>query len=280
MYIYFFFFSSRRRHTRCYRDWSSDVCSSDLTAKLRPKRAQVSNSLDDVARPGFTLRSNQRSAFAYPPKRFSQVPAAAYEGNPEGVLVDVEFFIRRGEHFTFVDEVHFQCFQDLCFDKVADPAFGHHRNAHCLLNIADHFRVAGPGHDALLADLRWNALQRHHRAGAGLLRDSRLIRTDHVHNHSAAQHLGQTYLRRPCRLLHRLSSQNVHTTSSRVPSTKLPWPLPRRSTAAQALPKRRAPSINRAGGSAQKVRRNPDSSDPATLFTMPDATITPWRLDS
>src|SRR3989449_7874513 len=27
----FFFFSSRRRHTRCSRDWSSDVCSSDLT---------------------------------------------------------------------------------------------------------------------------------------------------------------------------------------------------------------------------------------------------------
>src|SRR5438128_1836098 len=27
-----FFFSSRRRHTICYRDWSSDVCSSDLAA--------------------------------------------------------------------------------------------------------------------------------------------------------------------------------------------------------------------------------------------------------
>src|SRR2546429_7350381 len=27
-----FFFSSRRRHTRCSRDWSSDVCSSDLQA--------------------------------------------------------------------------------------------------------------------------------------------------------------------------------------------------------------------------------------------------------
>src|ERR1035438_10712740 len=26
-----FFFSSRRRHTRCLSDWSSDVCSSDLT---------------------------------------------------------------------------------------------------------------------------------------------------------------------------------------------------------------------------------------------------------
>src|SRR5437870_13159060 len=31
MYVFlFFFFSSRRRHTRWPRDWSSDVCSSDL----------------------------------------------------------------------------------------------------------------------------------------------------------------------------------------------------------------------------------------------------------
>src|SRR6266536_5322236 len=28
--FFFFFFSSRRRHTRSTRDWSSDVCSSDL----------------------------------------------------------------------------------------------------------------------------------------------------------------------------------------------------------------------------------------------------------
>src|SRR5215203_1752185 len=30
----FFFFSSRRRHTRYWRDWSSDVCSSDLTVEV------------------------------------------------------------------------------------------------------------------------------------------------------------------------------------------------------------------------------------------------------
>src|SRR5947209_236406 len=30
--LFFFFFSSRRRHTRYWRDWSSDVCSSDLSA--------------------------------------------------------------------------------------------------------------------------------------------------------------------------------------------------------------------------------------------------------
>src|SRR5699024_11689543 len=29
-----FFFSSRRRHTRSKRDWSSDVCSSDLFSQI------------------------------------------------------------------------------------------------------------------------------------------------------------------------------------------------------------------------------------------------------
>src|SRR2546426_2054077 len=31
----FFFFSSRRRHTRLQGDWSSDVCSSDLRVRAR-----------------------------------------------------------------------------------------------------------------------------------------------------------------------------------------------------------------------------------------------------
>src|SRR3712207_8700405 len=31
------FFSSRRRHTRYWRDWSSDVCSSDLTIAFNRK---------------------------------------------------------------------------------------------------------------------------------------------------------------------------------------------------------------------------------------------------
>src|SRR5205814_6723533 len=30
VFALYFFFSSRRRHTRCLSDWSSDVCSSDL----------------------------------------------------------------------------------------------------------------------------------------------------------------------------------------------------------------------------------------------------------
>src|SRR3712207_103503 len=34
VFVSFFFFSSRRRHTRYWRDWSSDVCSSDLPLAL------------------------------------------------------------------------------------------------------------------------------------------------------------------------------------------------------------------------------------------------------
>src|SRR3712207_7192289 len=35
-----FFFSSRRRHTRYWRDWSSDVCSSDLHLSIQDLKLQ------------------------------------------------------------------------------------------------------------------------------------------------------------------------------------------------------------------------------------------------
>src|SRR6266403_4329903 len=53
IFFQFFFFSSRRRHTRSLRDWSSDVCSSDLFARGLQKngigfRTVTVNSLRDV----------------------------------------------------------------------------------------------------------------------------------------------------------------------------------------------------------------------------------------
>src|SRR3712207_8384208 len=43
----FFFFSSRRRHTRYWRDWSSDVCSSDLVGRIFTKNPiKIKKSLD------------------------------------------------------------------------------------------------------------------------------------------------------------------------------------------------------------------------------------------
>src|SRR3989442_14763519 len=40
-----FFFSSRRRHTRCGRDWSSDVCSSDLGFSVAKTTSSVPESI-------------------------------------------------------------------------------------------------------------------------------------------------------------------------------------------------------------------------------------------
>src|SRR5690554_4190901 len=50
---YCFFFSSRRRHTRCGRDWSSDVCSSDLQPGA--SGAVGTQEVLSSARDGYTL---------------------------------------------------------------------------------------------------------------------------------------------------------------------------------------------------------------------------------
>src|SRR6266498_21404 len=48
MVLLFFFFSSRRRHTRCGRDWSSDVCSSDLPYAQLAQVYRTAGSDDDA----------------------------------------------------------------------------------------------------------------------------------------------------------------------------------------------------------------------------------------
>src|SRR2546422_7791005 len=58
----FFFFSSRRRHTRCSRDWSSDVCSSDLS-RPRPRPPPPPTAL----RSGGTPPPNRPTASPCPP---------------------------------------------------------------------------------------------------------------------------------------------------------------------------------------------------------------------
>src|SRR2546428_9839881 len=53
VYFLFFFFSSRRRHTRSDRDWSSDVCSSDLGVRIL-RWSDVSAAQQEVLRRSFT----------------------------------------------------------------------------------------------------------------------------------------------------------------------------------------------------------------------------------
>src|SRR6266403_4818417 len=58
MRICFFFFSSRRRHTRSLRDWSSDVCSSDLGSIGQSRLVPPQKRFGDVP-----LMSHVRPAF-------------------------------------------------------------------------------------------------------------------------------------------------------------------------------------------------------------------------
>src|SRR3989337_318981 len=66
-FFFFFVCSSRRRHTRCYRDWSSDVCSSDLPGP---------------GPTGGAVRLCDRPALADPGSRVAHAHAAA--GLPRG----------------------------------------------------------------------------------------------------------------------------------------------------------------------------------------------------
>src|SRR5205814_3204652 len=72
----FFFFSSRRRHTRCLSDWSSDVCSSDLSFFFTANRACGPGSSATTSAhfrlPLAKLR-NASGTDVHPPNRFASV---------------------------------------------------------------------------------------------------------------------------------------------------------------------------------------------------------------
>src|SRR6266511_5433105 len=68
--MFFFFFSSRRRHTRFSRDWSSDVCSSDLIV-----RSRVAESLKE--RPRMTPSATRRRALTIGRRRRIDIAAAS-----------------------------------------------------------------------------------------------------------------------------------------------------------------------------------------------------------
>src|SRR3712207_1171212 len=55
LFIILFFFSSRRRHTRYWRDWSSDVCSSDLTQGQEIDFALLVDGLSAEREQGITI---------------------------------------------------------------------------------------------------------------------------------------------------------------------------------------------------------------------------------
>src|SRR5207247_7267878 len=79
----FFFFSSRRRHTRSTRDWSSDVCSSDLISST------IRNVMADLEEMGYLAQPHTSAGRvptdaayrfyvnSFPPSQASEAPPAA-----------------------------------------------------------------------------------------------------------------------------------------------------------------------------------------------------------
>src|SRR5437868_15387671 len=72
--IVVFFFSSRRRHTRSKRDWSSDVCSSDLVCPYASKQKVI-----EKAESGWWPTDRQRPRGMARP-RFRSIVAALRDG--------------------------------------------------------------------------------------------------------------------------------------------------------------------------------------------------------
>src|SRR5882724_6689896 len=99
-----FFFSSRRRHTRCLSDWSSDVCSSDLPRPPRRPRRRARPHARRPDRPGprgGRRRGRALDGGAVPQRRAGDVPhagsalppalvtaASAVIFDMDGVLID------------------------------------------------------------------------------------------------------------------------------------------------------------------------------------------------
>src|SRR5699024_11386171 len=79
VYFFIFFFSSRRRHTRSKRDWSSDVCSSDLESVGSDSEMMVS-----VASGTLDMSIN------------SQGPFSSYV--PEASLIGLPFLFENAQH--------------------------------------------------------------------------------------------------------------------------------------------------------------------------------------
>src|SRR5690606_17562897 len=81
-YFYFFFFSSRRRHTRFSRDWSSDVCSSDLSSSTASREwvDRLLNNAEESLKPLITrLAVEELRADAGDEERYGAAMLAALE---------------------------------------------------------------------------------------------------------------------------------------------------------------------------------------------------------
>src|SRR3712207_3470878 len=90
----FFFFSSRRRHTRYWRDWSSDVCSSDLQAI----QAELESS-DEVSTFIYESRDEAYERFQ---QQFSQQPELVENTPPDALPESFRVELKNPERYEVI----------------------------------------------------------------------------------------------------------------------------------------------------------------------------------
>src|SRR5207249_8925794 len=107
-----FFFSSRRRHTRSKRDWSSDVCSSDLYCDAAAAIEEVAGVLSHEAeRRGLNLSAEWRGAHGQVAVSaealndiLSNLVVNALEATPRGGSVSVNAVEESGSLCVWVED--------------------------------------------------------------------------------------------------------------------------------------------------------------------------------
>src|SRR5204862_2910919 len=85
-------FSSRRRHTRSLRDWSSDVCSSDLDRPSAVRRVSVGPATTVAFRAQQLLQRHRFIVASLPPKKVGgqqMDDLLRYRGPNELIMVEI-----------------------------------------------------------------------------------------------------------------------------------------------------------------------------------------------
>src|SRR3712207_5757062 len=99
MICFFFFFSSRRRHTRYWRDWSSDVCSSDLELE---REGKVLEAYRLRQRTMYDLEMMRELGYTSGIENYSR----HLDGRPSGSTPYTLLDYFPDDYVTFVDESH------------------------------------------------------------------------------------------------------------------------------------------------------------------------------
>src|SRR2546430_6607694 len=130
MHCCVFFFSSRRRHTRFDCDWSSDVCSSDLTEDHRRLLERIAEQAGAVIHNSIVFEQTQEDSLTDP---LTGLP------NRRSMFVHLTRELSRAERLNRQVAL---IVMDIDEFKGINDTYGHHVGDHALRQMAQALRAA------------------------------------------------------------------------------------------------------------------------------------------